>query len=68
MKKTKQEYNKTYYDKHYKDKIFVLLSAKICCPICEKEMTYSNLSKHKKTKKHLEKEEIQQNSQKIDSN
>ena len=65
MNKTKQEINKTYYEKHYKDKIYATLTKKVCCFACNFEMMLCNVSKHRKTKKHLAN---QQKFQKIELN
>jgi hypothetical protein len=48
MRKTKQEYNKTYYEKNY-DKISKLLLSTVTCPNCKTPIMYCNLSTHKKT-------------------
>ena len=52
MRKTREEYNKTYYNKHY-EQIKERLIQKVECPVCKCHMYLGNLSTHKKTKKHL---------------
>ena len=52
MRKTREEYNKKYYDSHY-ESIRNRLIQKVKCPVCNCEMYLGNLSTHKKTKKHL---------------
>ena len=54
MRKSRQEYNKTYYDKHYKDKIYHILLQTVTCPNCQTDVMYCNLSRHKKSKKHIQ--------------
>jgi len=50
-----QKINKRYYDKH-KVQIIDYLKKEVHCDACGTDMMRSNLSKHKKTKKHQNKE------------
>ena len=63
MRKTRQEYNKTYYDKNY-DKICKILLQTVVCPNCQSDVMYCNLSRHRKSKKHIQAVE-RENTEKI---
>jgi hypothetical protein len=48
----KKEYNKKYYQEN-KANIKKELSKKIHCDVCNKDISIWNLSKHRKTNKHI---------------
>ena len=48
----REEYNKTYREKHG-IKLRTKQRSKVFCDTCSKLVSYSNLSTHKKTKQHL---------------
>ena len=49
---TKKTYNKTYYEKH-KAKVYELLYKQVLCEACQNAYSQHYLSKHRKTKFHL---------------
>lgn len=55
MPTNKPGYYKKYYNENY-DKILGNLMRKVVCPCCDKEFPFTNMSRHKKTKKHLKNE------------
>ena len=46
-------YNKTYYDKN-KETILLHLNTKMYCEDCKKELVLHHMSRHRKTKHHLQ--------------
>ena len=52
---TKQEFNKKYYREH-KREIYEIMYQQVLCQACNKEYSRHYLSKHRKSKKHIEKQ------------